>query len=231
MTAIEIILVLVGVAFLIVSFFIQDKLSAKDLDKIAQMSESELAILIERQLRDADAKIEEKIETQFDDAMEIAERGMEKLSNQKIMAISDYSDTVLDSMNKSHNEIMFLYNMLNDKHDDLTKLAGELQEFSTQMRNTQDEIWGKLADATEQIGNRVMAFENSADFSEQELMQEFVHEVNSVGEDSLQEANHNNRILELHKEGVSDVDIAKTLGLGLGEVKFVIGLFEEEASR
>ncbi len=231
MTALEIILILIGVTFLVVSFFVQDKLSAKDIDKIAQMSESELNILIERQLRGADAKIEEKIETQFDEAMEIAERGMEKLSNQKIMAISDYSDTVLDSMNKSHNEIMFLYNMLNDKHDDLTKLAGELQEFSVQMRNTQGEIWDKLADATEQIGNRVMTYENSADFSEQELMQEFVHEVNGVEGEDQQETNHNNRILELHKEGISDVDIAKTLGLGLGEVKFVIGLFEEEASK
>ena len=38
--------------------------------------------------------------------------------------------------------------------------------------------------------------------------------------------NSNERILELHKAGKSNMAIAKDLGLGLGEVKLVIDLFE-----
>ena len=38
--------------------------------------------------------------------------------------------------------------------------------------------------------------------------------------------NSNERILELHKAGRSNMAIAKELGLGLGEVKLVIDLFE-----
>ena len=38
--------------------------------------------------------------------------------------------------------------------------------------------------------------------------------------------NHNREILTLHKEGVSDVEIARRFGLGLGEVKLVIGLYK-----
>ena len=38
--------------------------------------------------------------------------------------------------------------------------------------------------------------------------------------------NNNDRILRLHREGVSNVDIAKELGLGVGEVKLVINLFK-----
>ncbi|MDE6915275.1 MAG: hypothetical protein K2P39_00540, partial [Lachnospiraceae bacterium] len=38
--------------------------------------------------------------------------------------------------------------------------------------------------------------------------------------------NNNDRILRLHKEGYSNVDIAKELGLGVGEVKLVINLFK-----
>ncbi|MCF0142249.1 MAG: hypothetical protein HUJ75_02615, partial [Parasporobacterium sp.] len=38
--------------------------------------------------------------------------------------------------------------------------------------------------------------------------------------------NNNERILELHKAGRSNMAIARELGLGIGEVKFVIGLFE-----
>ena len=38
--------------------------------------------------------------------------------------------------------------------------------------------------------------------------------------------NSNERILELHKAGKSNMAIAKELGLGIGEVKLVIDLFE-----
>ena len=35
-------------------------------------------------------------------------------------------------------------------------------------------------------------------------------------------------ILTLHDEGLSDVDIAKKLGRGLGEIRFVLGLYQED---
>ena len=38
--------------------------------------------------------------------------------------------------------------------------------------------------------------------------------------------NNNERIRELHKAGKSNMAIAKELGLGIGEVKLVIDLFE-----
>lgn len=44
--------------------------------------------------------------------------------------------------------------------------------------------------------------------------------------DEESSVNSNERILELHKRGKSNVAIAKALGLGVGEVKLVIDLFE-----
>ena len=38
--------------------------------------------------------------------------------------------------------------------------------------------------------------------------------------------NHNDMILSLHKEGMSKVDIARKLNLGVGEVSLVIGLYK-----
>ncbi len=38
--------------------------------------------------------------------------------------------------------------------------------------------------------------------------------------------NSNEQILKLHREGKSNMAIAKELGLGIGEVKIVIDLFE-----
>ena len=39
-------------------------------------------------------------------------------------------------------------------------------------------------------------------------------------------SNKNSEILELHRQGRSDVAIAQQLGLGVGEVKLVIDLFK-----
>lgn len=38
--------------------------------------------------------------------------------------------------------------------------------------------------------------------------------------------NNNDKILRLYRAGISSVDIAKELGLGVGEVKLVINLFK-----
>ena len=38
--------------------------------------------------------------------------------------------------------------------------------------------------------------------------------------------NKNEMILKLHREGKSNVEVARELGLGMGEVKLVIDLFE-----
>lgn len=40
--------------------------------------------------------------------------------------------------------------------------------------------------------------------------------------------NHNQMILEKYRDGKSAIEIAKELGLGVGEVRLVIGLFREE---
>ena len=50
MTTLEITLIIIGVVFLIGSFMVNDKLSHKDLDKIADMSAEELKIITEKLL-------------------------------------------------------------------------------------------------------------------------------------------------------------------------------------
>ncbi len=220
MTGIEIVLIIIGIVFLLGSFLVSDRLSQKDIDQISKLSEDELRMIIQKQLGNADAKVEETIDNKMDDAMELSERAMEKLSNEKIMAISEYSDTVLDSMDKTHNEIMFLYSMLNDKHKELTDLAGELSRFSAQMKATEDAALQKLADAAEKLEEEVTV---PQDVDSERALAEAVKQ--QTGDT---ERNHNEDILFLHSMGKTDVEIAKQLGLGLGEVKLVIGLYKEE---
>ena len=210
-----------GVIFMIASFFIEERLSQNDIEKINALSEKQMKIVIEKQMKNADVTIDEKITEQLDYNLEIAERAMEKETNSKVMTISEYSDTVLDSMNKTHNEIMFLYSMLNDKHEELTKLAGELSEFSANMKSTQDEVLARLAQTAEDVEEKL----NDTDkIEEDELLSESIKN-GKTNTDSDDKSNHNVDILRLHKSGKNNVEIAKELGLGLGEVKFVIGLY------
>ena len=159
----------------------------------------------------------------------MTKRSLEKETNDKIMAISEYSDTVMESMNKTHNEIMFLYSMLNDKHKDLTDLAGELQEFSDNIKNTEIET-SRVIESVDEIEHKV---EEARPLEQHEFLAASIEKTftaeKSFSKNSLNSFNnHNAHILRLHGEGVSDVDIAKELGLGLVEVKLVIGLYKGE---
>ena len=217
MTALEVTLVIVGIIFVIVSFFIEEKLSQKDIDRIVSLSENELKVIVDRQLRGAEGEIEDSIAESLEEAHEATKRAMEKETNEKIMAISEYSDTVLESMNKTHNEILFLYSMLGDKHTELTELAGQLGQFSEKMKNTEDEVLHNLAEAARELEINMSA---SEPINQDEAVRQAV--------EAEEEGNHNDKILERHQAGMSDVEIAKELGLGLGEVKLVIGLYKGE---
>lgn len=143
MTTIEIILLLAGCVFMIGSFFISEKLSSSELDKIAELSEDELKKIIEREVNNAGTQMDEVIEQKIEEAGEQAERAMEKESNEQIMQIHEYSETVMESMKKTHDEIMFLYSMLNDKHTEMTSMTGDLQRLAADIRNLQENLSAK----------------------------------------------------------------------------------------
>ena len=223
MTAVESTLIIVGIVFLLVSFLVQEKLSPKDIESITNLSENELKIIVEKQLKNANDQIEDAITDVVEDKTETTKRALEKETNEKIMAIDEYSNTVLESMNKTHNEILFLYSMLNDKHTELTDLATQLQQFSEHMKNTENEVLENLALAAQDVRQKV---NETKPIDENEAI---LASLGTDGQEADQDPiNHNDRILMLHQQGFSDVEIARELGLGLGEVKLVIGLFKGE---
>lgn len=218
MTGIEITLILIGIVFIFASFFMQEKLTHKEMGEIAGLSEKQLNMIVERQLKNANGQIEEAIDEIADESLEIAKRAMEKETNEKVMAISEYSNTVIEAMNKTHNEVLFLYNMLDDKHKELTELAANLQQFSETMKTTEHDVLQNLVDAARDI-------EQKTDPQTRMEMQSKIPEAEETVEEEDM-GNHNERILELRQQGLTDVQIARQLGLGLGEVRLVIGLYK-----
>ena len=231
----EIVLILIGVAFLVGSYFIEERFSEKDIQEISKMSETQLNMVVDKQVKNAKTQVENSVDEIIDESLAVTKRGLEKETNEKIMAISEYSDTVLETMNKTHNEIMFLYSMLNDKHAEMTEFAGALQKYSKANKPTSQES-GSHVEEVEMVHKTVeqepvFVVRSNTVHSNTVHSNEEKQFVTAQDVDGTQESifiNKNEQILNLHKEGKSDVEIAKALDCGLGEVRLVLGLYKEE---
>lgn len=324
MTTLEITLILVGIVFLIGSFMVKDKLSKNDLDKIADMSAEELKVITEKEIKNAESAIDGMLDEHIASKTDETKRNLEKETNSKIMAINEYSDTVLDSINKSHNEIMFLYSMLNDKHEELTRLSGNIEKITAQAKKTFEPVEASkinnlsnktvlnakpvvnaapvsnrqavtesrgIASSDIVTGTKNTASVKKQNVSAQNMMSQHAAAQNIMSQNTvvrntavpntvvpnmaaqnavvqnvavsnmtaqnmtaqnmtasnttmqsrnlsdidvqsgrvydISEINHNPQILRLYKSGKNIVEIAKELGLGKGEVKLVIDLYNE----
>lgn len=236
MVAVEIVLIIIGVIFLVGSFFVTERLSQKDLEQITLMSEADLKHIAEKQVNEIKSQVETSVEEIIDESLEITKRGLEKETNNKIMAVSEYSDTVMQEMNKTHNEIMFLYSMLNDKHTETAEIVGDMQRYAKQLREFDvDEALAKLDEVTSNISAVEKVIENNdwktavanisvtSNIEETETPQIEKSELDN----KFDALTKNEKILALHQEGMNEVEIAKKLDCGLGEVRLVLGLYHE----
>ena len=117
MNWIEVALLIFGVGAFAGSFLIRGK--SADEEEEQHVDIELIRKIIEKEMGDAKERVAEVVDETLEYAVEKTERASERISNEKIMAISEYSETVLSDINKSHQEVMFLYDMLNDKHNNL----------------------------------------------------------------------------------------------------------------
>lgn len=216
------------------SFFITEKLSPKELDKIAELSKEEISHIVKKETAASEENIKDQMGEKLEEALLKLERESDKETNEKIMAISEYSDTVLESINKSHNEIMFLYSMLGDKHKEITDFANGLQSRVEELQKniSEEALLETLKNVETEHGNSI-EFMDAVAKTNEEMLEE-VRAIHAQDGDAESEetarSNNNERILELRAQGMNEVAIAKELGLGLGEVRLVIDLYEKEES-
>ncbi|MCM1253288.1 MAG: DUF6115 domain-containing protein [Clostridium sp.] len=135
-----IILIIAGVIVLALGYLLPAKKNDMD-EEFRLISEDEVRKLVDREVDGAKEHIFDIIDESVTYAIEKTERSMERVTNEKIMAVNEYSDTVLEEINKNHKEVLFLYDMLNDKHDNLKETisdaAGTAQEVKQTVRDAQ----------------------------------------------------------------------------------------------
>lgn len=300
MTAIGIVLLLGGALIFALSFVIPESVAGKGED--SRKAEEK----VDRIIRDREDEIKNRIREIVDETREQAEedtkRELERISNEKIMAVNDYSKVVMDDIEKNHKEVMFLYDMLDHKSADLKNTirkadsVSRVQKSSAPQSNAvlqeqqvnltrvsgMDRLRGKTASTaaapaqaapvkTEMqaealrktvkpaavpvqkkpeaeipgdLGEKIIGVtENAVDIDEkpnapkeQEMtaVPAEIVQVESAAEKAAEEreesplVNRNEKVRAMHRDGKTNVEIAKSLGMGVGEVNLIIDLYESD---
>ncbi len=214
MGAMEIVLLAAGGIVFVLSFFIPTGKTADAGTK--KLVEKEVKNVVAQEMDEVKERIEDIVDETVDYAVEKTERSLERVSNEKIMAVNEYSDTVLEDINKNHQEVMFLYDMLNDKHENIKSTVSQIEKTvkEAEAASIQPPVQELSAEEAKEA-DRV-----------QEAPEESQAEDISFRDEGFDKENRNEKILELHNAGRTNVEIAKELGLGVGEVKLVIDLFK-----
>ncbi len=125
MTALEIILLILGIAFIVISCFIIDRgssagedsgLAPEDSDKLKEMGEN----------------IKQNINGEAGRIIADAQDKLESLSNDKIIAVGEYSDQVIEKIEADHKEAVFLYQMLCEKEEELKEMTNRMSTLKTE---------------------------------------------------------------------------------------------------
>lgn len=122
-------MLILGVIIFAASFILPEK-KARLSEQDVKLGEKRIRELVEAQLKDVKEQVSDAADETITYAVEKTERSLERVTNEKIMAVNEYSDTVLEAIHKNHEEVLFLYDMLNDKHDKLTSTAVEVEKKS-----------------------------------------------------------------------------------------------------
>lgn len=214
MGAMEIVLLAAGIIVFVLSFFIPTGKTADAGTK--KLVEKEVKSVVAQEMDEVKERIEDIVDETVDYAVEKTERSLERVSNEKIMAVNEYSDTVLEDINKNHQEVMFLYDMLNDKHENIKSTVNQIEKTVKEAE----------AAGVQPPVQEVPAEEEKEPDRVQETPGESQAEGIGFRDEGFDKENRNEKILELHNAGRTNVEIAKELGLGVGEVKLVIDLFK-----
>lgn len=248
MSPMEIVLLVIGGVLFVVSFFLSDK-GGKEDKETGRLAKEEINRLVEEKMGDVQNHIDDVVDEAVNYSMEKTERSLERLTNEKIMAVNEYSDTVLAEIHRNHEEVMFLYDMLNDKHTNLKDTVSKANQAAKEITDTAKEAEavvntfqalsansvevvetpkprnsGKKKKTEKPVEVDVKLAENVQVFQAEQATDVFDLSSGEEPEDAFQ--NKNSQVLELHKAGKSNVAIAKELGLGVGEVKLIVDLFQ-----
>lgn len=274
MTGLEIVLLTIGLIVIVASFVFSSKSDGDTIHNVKDVT------FTDKQKEDIKKQIMDILDEQIENVKEQTEISLDKLSNQKMLEMNEYSDTILQEINRNHNEVMFLYDMLNEKKKEINNTVRDMNVTKKEIEKSKtvpkkQTVIDSIKDMSEDTGGFMASEEllreeqKDVDTRKKDILNQLDAVVEAVSDDvsadleavekkpkkrtstgrtaakrmketvkketlrednrdpkAFETGNNNEKILQLSKEGKSNVEIAKELGLGIGEVKLVIDLFK-----
>lgn len=157
MMAYEIVLLVCGCIFLILSFFVGNKTSETGESNYENGAKE---IYNEAEIDALADKVSERLNRKADLIVDEANTQLESISNEKIMAVSDFSEQLLERIKHNHEEVVFMYSMLQKKEEQLKTAVKEADEATRKYADVSaghDSVRTKVTTATEsaEIRNNV----------------------------------------------------------------------------
>lgn len=227
MSTMEIVLLVAGFLIFIVSFFVPDKAKG---NITVEVSQEEIDKMVQKRIDDAKNRLEIGFDVDIHEATERFEVSLDKLANEKMLAFGEYSEGLLAAIDNNHQEVIFLYNMLNDKAVDVKNIVREVAQQKKDVEENSYKAITAIAnkDNAEVLGN---VLDNGDTLSFKDEEEDKANMNLAIELNQLATRNKNENILELHRQNKSNIEIARELGLGMGEVKLVIDLFEDNKDK
>lgn len=227
MEVIEIVLLITGLLIVIASFVIADK-KAGDKESLPEFNFEERKKILLEEKEQLEIEIEKVLEDKKEEAIIKTDDELSHISNEKIMAMNEFSDQVLAKIEENHKEVVFLYNMLNEKETELKKLMQERRTTDSRREHKVVEMESKKEERSASKLVKMQEVKNKAN-QQAAVVKEKVKQMEAPKEEEVE--NNNDKILELYKDGKSVMEISKILNQGQGEVKLVVDLYQRSKSK
>lgn len=294
MDIIVIICLIIGVGCIGASFFIKEKADIDNHEKEKIAEEIRGRALSEDSVKKVMTRVEkgfsEKLSAISEDKLGGFADKMSEIANDKMLAINDMSGQLMEKIEQNHKEVIFLYDMLNEKSDYLKDFSAKIDGLRHELEREEDRIKAlnndlddkmikvkevrqtviakpvapvevkqeksrrvptgieqakaaiKPAEVPAQAKNLVKMKKEVEDIpsdindifdtDERDIFKdaevpEITEEIDEIdlSPELTEELSTNDKILKMHSEGKSVMEISKELGMGQGEVQLILGLY------
>lgn len=294
MDIIVIICLIIGVGCIGASFFIKEKADIDNHEKEKIAEEIRGRALSEDSVKKVMTRVEkgfsEKLSAISEDKLGGFADKMSEIANDKMLAINDMSGQLMEKIEQNHKEVIFLYDMLNEKSDYLKDFSAKIdglrhelereEERIKALNNDLDDKMIKVKEVRQTVIAKPVApvevkqeksrrvptgieqaraavkpdevpaqaknlvkmkkevedipsdindiFEaDERDIFKDAEVPEITEEIDEIdlSPEITEELSTNDKILKMHSEGKSVMEISKELGMGQGEVQLILGLY------
>lgn len=218
MEAIQISVIAAGFVVIALSFILSEKLLSKREGLTAEDTSSQ-SFPAERAKMENTMK--EVLANLMEETIETADAKLCKISNEKIISLNEYSEMILERIDKNHSEVVFLYSMLSEKEEELKKMLVEHQ-----IRKKEDVPVTVIKENPTEIPEEKEVVKKPSVSRYPKISEAEAESKNFLSEDEkIEYMDRRRQIIALYENGLSVLEISKELDMGQGEVQLIVNIF------